>query len=116
MEASRKHLGKGPGLGLWKPVAHCAAFVLILALCLPAPVSSGASPGAYTDASGGGARPQALPELLFNQAAGLAGLPGLAPRLEADQGLSGGPSEGGRRASAYMRFEVPSGYGLTLRI
>jgi hypothetical protein len=69
--------------------------ILMLTLCPAVPASP--------DAAGGGARPQALPEALFNQAAGLAGLPGLS------SGPSH-PSDGGRRASAYMRSGLPSGY------
>jgi hypothetical protein len=83
-------------------------------------------------------RPETVTEALFNYAAGLAGVPGLAPQRgidgSFDEGLgfhqdgtarkaggvagSSGPSDGGQRAAAYIRSGLPDlagpngGYGL----
>lgn len=77
-------------------------------------------------------RPQSMTEVLFNYAAGFAGVPGLAPRQgvdgSLDEGLgfhqdgtarkaggvteASGPSDRGQRANAYMRTGLQNGYGM----
>ncbi|MDR3176846.1 MAG: inverse autotransporter beta domain-containing protein [Desulfovibrio sp.] len=192
MKTSHEH----PGKGLWEHAARFAAYVLILTLCLPAPVAltparasaadeitqenahilrrlnsperqaaieemtridatareahaqsqAAVAPAASAprretrqspaSASGGNvapaastaaSRPKTVTEVLFNYATGFAGVPGLAPQRGSDGsfdeglgfhqdgtarkagGVTGaiGPSEGGRRASAYMRSALP---------
>lgn len=95
---------------------------------LPAPASRESAVSASADAS----RPQSVGEVLFNYAAGFAGVPGLSPRQgvdgSLDEGLgfhqdgtarkaggvagSSGPSDRGRRADAYMRTGLQNGYGM----
>lgn len=76
-------------------------------------------------------RPQSVTEVLFNYAAGFAGVPGLAPRQgvdgSLDEGLGfhqdgtarraggvagqSGPSDRGQRSRAYMQSGLQNGYG-----
>ena len=87
-----------------------------------------AAGGNTTDAS----RPQSVGEVLFNYAAGFAGVPGLAPQRgvdgSLDEGLgfhqdgtarraggvagASGPSDRGQRARTYMQSGLQNGYGM----
>jgi hypothetical protein len=118
------------GKGLWNRVFRCAAYALILALCLPvpgvfAPVSaraaspntaSSASPNA-ADAQRPAAAPRTLSSILLEQAASFMGVPApVQPGMDEGLGFhqdgtvrkaggtgNAGPSDNGQRAAAYMR-------------
>jgi hypothetical protein len=112
------------GKGFWKRVFRCTAYMLLLAMCLPAPgafVFAASTAPAKSQEKDQSAAPRTMTSVLLEQAASFIGVP--APvqpdRPDMDEGLGfhqdgtarkaggvagdTGPSDNGRRAAAYMR-------------